>query len=504
MEDRVVVEAVLGERDERRGGLRRALDVERDDEVAARRGERQRPRLRGSSGSVGCVSPPSSRGLGRLDVAAPGGRCRRLRLRARRRRRSRRRRRRRSRPPRGRAGRPGAGGRRGAARAEGSRPARRGSCASGTACTVPVTIEVNGERHTLEVEPTRRLLGVLRDELALTGAKLGCGEGACGACAVLLDGAPAVSCLLPVGAVEGRSVTTIEGLARARGAPAGAVRRRGRPPVRLLHARPDRLGDRPARGDAGPDARRDPGGDGGQHLPLRRVSQDRARDPRRLGPGGRVTKRFVKTQREMEGRFEDVWALVDEEDDLEIWPDDAELSVVGRPAPRQDGPSRASGAARYTVDVALPGMLDARVLRAPTARCRVTSLDLDAARATPGVRAVLGPDGPFTMSGPPVLTAEPSWAGEPVAAVAADTPQAAEAALAALAPAYETGRAARRRLGSRPAAVHGRPARARARRARRRRSRPPRCASRSPARRPRTCRPRSSRTPRSRSGTATS
>ena len=73
---------------------------------------------------------------------------------------------------------------------------------------MPVTIEVNGERHTLEVEPTRRLLGVLRDELALTGAKLGCGEGACGACAVLLDGAPAVSCLLPVGAVEGRSVTT--------------------------------------------------------------------------------------------------------------------------------------------------------------------------------------------------------------------------------------------------------------------------------------------------------
>ena len=77
---------------------------------------------------------------------------------------------------------------------------------------MPVTIEVNGERHTLEVEPTRRLLGVLREELALTGAKLGCGEGACGACAVLVDGEPAVSCLLPVGAVEGRSVTTIEGL----------------------------------------------------------------------------------------------------------------------------------------------------------------------------------------------------------------------------------------------------------------------------------------------------
>ena len=75
-----------------------------------------------------------------------------------------------------------------------------------------MTLIVNGEPHALEVDPTRRLLTVLRDDLALTGAKLGCGEGACGACAVLLDGMPVVSCLLPVGAVAGRAVTTIEGL----------------------------------------------------------------------------------------------------------------------------------------------------------------------------------------------------------------------------------------------------------------------------------------------------
>ena len=75
-----------------------------------------------------------------------------------------------------------------------------------------VELEVNGQTHELDVPPTRRLLTVLRDDLALTGAKLGCGEGACGACAVLLDGLPVTSCLLPVGAAEGRSVTTIEGL----------------------------------------------------------------------------------------------------------------------------------------------------------------------------------------------------------------------------------------------------------------------------------------------------
>ena len=76
-----------------------------------------------------------------------------------------------------------------------------------------VTLEVNGETHVVEAPPTRRLLTVLRDDLALTGAKLGCGEGACGACAVLIDGVPVASCLVPAGAAEGHSVTTIEGLA---------------------------------------------------------------------------------------------------------------------------------------------------------------------------------------------------------------------------------------------------------------------------------------------------
>jgi aerobic-type carbon monoxide dehydrogenase small subunit (CoxS/CutS family) len=77
---------------------------------------------------------------------------------------------------------------------------------------MPVALRVNGEQYVLQVPPTRRLLAVLREDLALTGAKHGCGEGACGACAVLLDGRAVVSCLLPVGAAEGREVTTIEGL----------------------------------------------------------------------------------------------------------------------------------------------------------------------------------------------------------------------------------------------------------------------------------------------------
>jgi aerobic-type carbon monoxide dehydrogenase small subunit (CoxS/CutS family) len=77
---------------------------------------------------------------------------------------------------------------------------------------VAVTLHVNGAQHVLDVPATRRLLAVLRDDLALTGAKHGCGEGACGACAVLVDGKPVASCLLPVAAAEGRALTTIEGL----------------------------------------------------------------------------------------------------------------------------------------------------------------------------------------------------------------------------------------------------------------------------------------------------
>src|SRR5690349_2430468 len=72
---------------------------------------------------------------------------------------------------------------------------------------------VNGRRATLSVHPLKRLLDVLREDLALTGTKEGCGEGECGACTVLLDGAPVDSCLVPVCQVEGARVATVEGMA---------------------------------------------------------------------------------------------------------------------------------------------------------------------------------------------------------------------------------------------------------------------------------------------------
>jgi carbon-monoxide dehydrogenase small subunit len=80
---------------------------------------------------------------------------------------------------------------------------------------VKLTLVVNGKRQTVQVPPMRRLLDVLRTECGLTGTKEGCGEGECGACTVLLDGAPVDSCLVPICQVEGSSVATVEGLAPA-------------------------------------------------------------------------------------------------------------------------------------------------------------------------------------------------------------------------------------------------------------------------------------------------
>jgi carbon-monoxide dehydrogenase small subunit len=80
---------------------------------------------------------------------------------------------------------------------------------------------VNGEPVAVDAPGMRRLLDVLRAQLGLTGTKEGCGEGECGACTVLIDGAPVDSCLVPVCQVDGTRVATVEGLAAA--SPEGAV-----------------------------------------------------------------------------------------------------------------------------------------------------------------------------------------------------------------------------------------------------------------------------------------
>jgi aerobic carbon-monoxide dehydrogenase small subunit len=76
-----------------------------------------------------------------------------------------------------------------------------------------ISFSVNGEEKTVHAYPMERLLDVLRQDLGLTGTKEGCGEGECGACAVLLDGVLVVSCLVPVAQAQGVNIVTIEGVA---------------------------------------------------------------------------------------------------------------------------------------------------------------------------------------------------------------------------------------------------------------------------------------------------
>jgi nicotinate dehydrogenase subunit A len=75
-----------------------------------------------------------------------------------------------------------------------------------------VKLNVNGHLHDVASESDTPLLYALREDLALNGAKYGCGVGQCGACTVLIDGKPVFSCLVPISVLEGRTVTTLEGL----------------------------------------------------------------------------------------------------------------------------------------------------------------------------------------------------------------------------------------------------------------------------------------------------
>jgi nicotinate dehydrogenase subunit A len=75
-----------------------------------------------------------------------------------------------------------------------------------------VTLDVNGRTFQVDADPSTPLLYVLREDLALNGAKFGCGLGQCGACTVVIDGKAAYSCLAPIAALEGRRIVTVEGL----------------------------------------------------------------------------------------------------------------------------------------------------------------------------------------------------------------------------------------------------------------------------------------------------
>ena len=254
-----------------------------------------------------------------------------------------------------------------------------------------IALRVNGETVDAAFAPYKTLLEVLREDLGLTGTKHGCELGECGACAVLLDGEPVLSCLVLALECDGREVVTVEGLATdARAAPAaGGVRRPRRRAVRLLHAGVPGDGEGAARPRtrtrrATRSARRSSGNlcrctgylQIFEAVEERRASATIARRPRRQ-----------RAERE-----------------TAIEPHECSAIVIGKPRRRVDGRAKVTGQTRFADDLVLPRMLHCKLLRSPhPARAHRVASTRRARCARPGVHLVLtGKDCPIEFGILPV------------------------------------------------------------------------------------------------------
>jgi xanthine dehydrogenase YagR molybdenum-binding subunit len=253
------------------------------------------------------------------------------------------------------------------------------------------TTTINGCPATLPDDPDALLVDVIRDNLNLTGTKLVCGSGVCGACTVLLDGEPVVSCLLPAKAAAGKALTTVEGIGGTKLHPVqkafmahDALQCGFCTPGFVVEAAAFHDRWRAARGSAVP-----------------------AREDIAAALSGHLCRC---------GAYEGIYRAVAE-------------ACAGRfdgsepVAPRMEARDKVTGLARYTVDIHHDGQLEGVILRAPVAHAKITGLDLAPARAITGVAAaisLLADDGMVR------------FVGAPIAAVAAKDRRIALEAIAAI------------------------------------------------------------------------
>jgi putative selenate reductase molybdopterin-binding subunit len=276
-----------------------------------------------------------------------------------------------------------------------------------------MTLSVNGKRHAARPRPGQCLRTFLR-ELGLFGVKKGCDAGDCGACTVLVDGEPVHSCIFPAYRAENRAVTTIEGLAT-----------NGEPhPMQqaFLQAQGYQCGFCTP----------------GMIMTAASLNQSQRQDLAWALKGNicRCTGY---------GAIEDAIRGVRQVEEAEAG------SACGRSVAAPAGPAVVSGIAKYTLDIAPPGLLHLKLLRSPHAHARIKSIRKDAVLSVPGVRAVLTwEDAPRKLyssarhedeSGDPddtaVLDNVVRFVGQRVAAVIAESEAAAEAGCRKLEVDYE-------------------------------------------------------------------
>lgn len=293
---------------------------------------------------------------------------------------------------------------------------------------------INGQRHTLAVEPFDTLLDVLRDKLNLTGAKKACNVGDCGACTVLVDGRPVNSCLVLAAEVEGRPITTIEGLGEMREGVReleplqkafvheGGIQCGYCTPgmvmaaTALLSRNPKPTTDEIKNALAGNLCRCT-----GYAGIVRAVQRcENYRDDGTCAAkrdGAHVPARISRESAAEPGRYRS----------------------VGESLPRIDAVDKVTGRALYTADIRLPGMIYGKILGSTIAHGTIRRIDVSKAAALDGVLAVItGADVPDTTYGvSPARYDEHVLAkqkvrhvGDPVAAVAAIDERTAERAVA--------------------------------------------------------------------------
>ncbi len=237
-----------------------------------------------------------------------------------------------------------------------------------------VAFEVNGDRVEVAVSAAQTLAEVLREGLGLTGTKIGCGSGDCGACTVLLDGEPVNSCLVLAPEVEGRRVETIEGLETGEGLhpvqqaflERGAVQCGFCTPGAILSAKALLAKNpRPTREEA-----------------ARALSGNLCRCTGYRKILDAVTRWHERPESPAPAH------------------EAGGTAVVGKSVPRIDARDLVTGRAVFTDDIALPGMLYGKILTSPHAHARIVRIDASRALRLPGVKAVLtGADVPETFYG---------------------------------------------------------------------------------------------------------
>src|SRR3954447_8839583 len=253
------------------------------------------------------------------------------------------------------------------------------------------TMTINARIERLPDDPDALLIDVVRDALHLTGTKLVCGAGVCGACTVLLDGAPGVSCLMPARAAADKSVTTVEGIGAGRLHPVqqafmahDALQCGFCTPGFIVEAAAFHDRWRSAKGTAAPS---------------------------REEIGAALSGHLCRC-----GAYEGIFRAVAEACAGRFDSDD----IV---SPRIEAREKVTGLAKYTVDIRHDGQLEGMLLRSPLAHARIVELDLAPALAISGVVAAI------SLLGDDRIV---RYVGDPIAAVAATDRKTAIAAIAAI------------------------------------------------------------------------